>query len=102
MAWSNKSKLHMFGTLVSGTMAHIDSRLTVYFVLVIHTPSILHETKLWNGAHPSFIIGFETENLSVGVALSNVAMLLILTILLSTICDIYFVTENKVLIMCYW
>lgn len=36
----------MFGTLVSGTMAHIDSRLTVYFVLVIHTLSILHETKL--------------------------------------------------------
>lgn len=47
-------------------------------------------------------VGFETENLSVGVALSNVAMLLILTILLSTIYDIYFVTENKVLIMCYW
>lgn len=46
MAGSNKSKLHIFGTLVSGTMAHIDSRLTVYFVLVIHTLSMLHETKL--------------------------------------------------------
>lgn len=48
------------------------------------------------------IVGFEIENLFVGVVLFNVVLLFILIILLSIICDIYFVIENKVLIMCYW